>query len=162
MHIATNANQNEPIAIIGLGGIFPGSNTVREFFCNVLRKRCFVRNLPEWLWEREVFFDEDRTATLKSYSYLGALLGDIEIDLSPFRIPPTVAKQISLNQKLALICARKAFADSGYLERDFDHNRTGAIIAAGAGELWEKHSEAVFSRRLRSRMEKQCGLPVLM
>lgn len=159
MHKEADINQNEPIAIIGLAGIFPGSNTVTEFFRNVLRKRCFVRELPNWLWEQELFFAQDRASPLKSYSHLGALLGDIEIDLTPFRIPPTVAKQMSLNQKLALICAREAFADARYLERDFDRERTGLIIAAAGGELWEMHNETIFARRLRARMEELCRNP---
>ena len=114
-------NPDEAIAIIGLSGIFPGSKTVQEYFRNILRKRCFIRELPDWHWEREIFFDPDAGKPLKSYSHIGALMGDMNFDLTPFRIPPTVAEQMSWDQKLALVCAQEALADAGYLEREFDH-----------------------------------------
>jgi len=159
MYKEADINQHEPIAIIGLSGIFPGSSTVTEFFRNVLRKRCFVRELPDWLWEKEIYFAEDPAEALRTYSHLGALLGNIEIDLSPFHIPPIVAKQISLNQKLALVCAHEVFADAGYHERDFDRKRTGVIIAATAGELWERHLETTVVHRLFERLKKLCQNP---
>src|SRR5664280_2830744 len=112
-------HQDESIAIIGLAGIFPGSTTIRQFFENTLRKRCFVRELPDWLWDQSVFYSKDSTEPLKSYSHIGALLGDMDIDLRPFRIPPAVATHMSLNQKLALQCAREALLDAGYAEGSF-------------------------------------------
>ena len=146
--------RSEPIAIVGLSGIFPGSTTVREFFRNALRKRCFVRELPDWQWERDIYFAEDRRAPLKIYSLLGALLGDLDMDLAPFRIPPATAVQMSRNQKLALLCSREALADAGYLDRDFDRERVGVFLAMRGGDLVETTLETIFTRRFRARMEK--------
>ena len=114
MHSDTSPQQDplkqrtsEAIAVIGMSGYFPGSVTVQDFFRNVLQKRCFVRDVPAWLWEQDLYYSEDSSEPLTSYSRLGGLLQDLEIDLTRFRIPPTVAAQLSGNQKLALICAKK-------------------------------------------------------
>ena len=144
---------SEPIAVIGMSGYFPGSVTVQEFFCNVLRKRCFVREVPDWLWEQELYYSEDTTDPLTSYSRLGALLQDLDIDLTRFRIPPAVAAQMSGNQKLALICAEEALVDAGCVGGNFDRDRFGVILAAVGGDLGETHIETMLSRRVRSRLE---------
>jgi aspartate racemase len=147
--------QRPAIAIVGLAGIFPGSATVAEYFRNVLRQRCFVRELPEWTWEAGIFHAPERSVPLSTTSRLGAVVGDDlpELDLADFRIPPAVARQMSRNQKLALVCARRALDDAGYLARPFDRERAGVVIAAIAGELVEGSMEAVLARRLRHRME---------
>ncbi len=149
-----NPAPGEPIAIVGLAAYFPGSFTVAEFFRNTLRKRCFVRELPEWLWERDLFFSEDHSSPFKTYSHIGGLLGDFDPDLSGFAIPPAVVDQMSRNQKLALLCARDALADAGYLERDFDRENAMVILAAMAGDGIFGRITALHSLRMKARMER--------
>jgi amino acid adenylation domain-containing protein len=143
----------EPIAVVGLSALLPGSTTVAEFWRNVLRNRCFVRDLPEWVWEQDAFYAADPVQPLASYSRLGALLGDVDLDVTSFRIPPTVAAQMSRNQKLALICAREALHDAGYLDRAFDRERTGVVFAAVAGDMLEQNLQTLHSERLRRRLQ---------
>ncbi|MBN1271580.1 MAG: amino acid adenylation domain-containing protein [Candidatus Aminicenantes bacterium] len=142
----------EPVAIIGMAGIFPGSQTVQEFFHNTLRKRCFVRELPDWVWEQDVFFSSDRSASMRSYSRIGAMLGEFDVDLSSFRIPPAVAEGMSLDQKLALVCARETLRDAGYLNREFNRERTGVIVAAAGGHT--ASLDGIAEKRFRKRIEK--------
>lgn len=84
---AQSATQ-EPIAVIELSGYFPGSSTLEELFRNILRKRCFIRDLPAALWEQNLFYSEDPATPSTSYSRLGALVADLPLDMTPFRIPP--------------------------------------------------------------------------
>lgn len=147
----------ESIAIIGLGAIVPGSTTVSELFRNFLNKRCFIRDLPEGLWEREVFFSEDRDAAVRTYSALGALLGDVDLDMSGLRIPPTVARRMGRSQKLALLCARQALGDAGFLDgasgRGFDRERTGVIMAAvPGGDAADANQGAIHAERFRAQL----------
>jgi len=145
------------IAIIGIAGFFPGSRTIRQFYDNALRSRCFVRDIPEWLWEKELFFDENHDKPLASYSQLAGLLDDLNLDVSRFRIPPHVAAYMSRNQKLALLCTEEALKDAGYLTKEFNRERTGVVIGAWAGETQEQYFEATLSRRLRSRLTQLAG-----
>jgi amino acid adenylation domain-containing protein len=154
-----SSSEHEALAIIGLAGIYPGSTTVRQFFENVLHKRCFIRDLPNWLWDQSLFYSDDPTEPLKSYSRIGALIGDVDIDLIPFRIPPAVAAHMSLNQKLALICARDALIDSGYTEGSFDRERVGVIMAAVTGEGTESWMEAILLKRVRAKLESLASNP---
>jgi 3-oxoacyl-(acyl-carrier-protein) synthase/malonyl CoA-acyl carrier protein transacylase len=147
------------VAIVGAAGIFPGSRTTRQFFENTLRLRCFVREIPDWLWEQEIFYDADRDAPLASYTRLAGLLGDMDLDVSRFRIPPSVAAYMSRNQKLAMICTEAALRDAGYLDRGFNREKTGVVIGAVVGESAEKYAETLFSRRLRARFDKLAQTP---
>jgi acyl transferase domain-containing protein len=147
------------VAVVGVAGMFPGSGTTRQFFENTLRLRCFVRDIPDWLWEQEIFYDEDPDAPLASYSRLAGLLGDMELDVSRFRIPPSVAAYMSRNQKLALICTEAAIRDAGYLDRGFNREKTGVVIGAVVGESAQKYEETLFSRRLRAQLGKLAHTP---
>ncbi len=147
------------VAVVGAAGIFPGSRTTRQFFENTLRLRCFVRDIPDWLWEQEIFYDEDRDAPLASYARLAGLLGDMDLDVSRFRIPPSVAAYMSRNQKLALICTEAALRDAGCLDRGFNREKTGVMIGAVVGESAEKYAETLFSRRLRARLGRLAQTP---
>ena len=59
---------------------------------------------------------------------------------------------MSRNQKLALVCARRALDDAGYQRREFDRARTGVIMAAAPGELAEITDEIVQTRRVHARL----------
>lgn len=159
MNKQTNSPRNSPVAIIGLAGVFPGSTTVAEFFRNVLRKRCFVREVPDWLWDLDAFYSQDPQVPLKTYTKLASLVGDVDLDLGAFSIPPAVADHMSRNQKLALLCARDALADAGYLEREFDRERAGVILAAIGGELLTVTMESLFGCLFSARLEKLARNP---
>jgi len=153
-------SSNEPIAIIGIGSIFPGSTTTAGFFRNILRKRCFIADLPEWAMPRDLYLSADPDEPLKSYSGIGALLGKRPPDVTEFRIPPVAAKQMDRTQKLALICARDALADAGYLDGQFDRDRVGVFVANSRGGRKSYRTAATFERmrdraRLRALAEEQ-------
>ncbi len=103
---------SESIAIVGVGSIFPGSTTTAGYFRNLLRKRCFVGDLPDRAFARDIFLSADPDEPFRSHSGIAALLDEWPLDLSDFRIPPVAAKQMDRAQKLALVCARDAFADA--------------------------------------------------
>jgi len=145
---------NKAIAIIGVGAVFPGSETLSQYYENILRNRCFVREIPEWLWEQDIFYNENRDRHLKSYCKLAGLLGDIDMDVSHFRIPPRVANYMSRNQKLALMCTEEALRDSGYLTKSFNRDKTGVILGAVVGDSAEQIAETILGRRFHHRLKK--------
>ncbi len=124
---------SEPIAIVGVGCRFPGSDTLAEYFRNILRKRCFITDIPNWAVERDIYLSSDPDEPLTSDSGIGAFLDKRPPNVTEFKIPPVAAAQMDRTQKLALVCARDALADAGYLERSFDRSRASVMIANSVG-----------------------------
>jgi 3-oxoacyl-(acyl-carrier-protein) synthase/malonyl CoA-acyl carrier protein transacylase/NAD(P)H-dependent flavin oxidoreductase YrpB (nitropropane dioxygenase family)/phosphopantetheinyl transferase len=151
--IATETTTSEPIAVIGVGALMPGAPNAPEFFRNILRRRCFVREIPGDLWETGVFLDPSRDQPLTTYSSLAGLVGKVAFDSGAFRIPPNVAEQMDRSQKLALLACQEALEDAGYLEREFDRGRFGVILGNSmGGDAADRSAQAVHSKRMASRL----------
>lgn len=137
------------VAIIGVGGVLPGAHSVDQFFRNNLHQRCFIRDVPAWLWDQDIFYSADRSTPNSAYATIAALIEDPDLDLSWFRIPPAVSRMMSRSQKLALICARTALDDAGLLTSDsFDRDRASVIVAAISGDNVSAASHASLTEEL--------------
>ena len=88
----------------------PGSRTLKGYFHNILKKRCFIREIPDWLWEQELFYSENRDREVSSYSKLAALLEEFQEDYDFLAIPPATLKTMSYPQLLSLLCTRDALS----------------------------------------------------
>jgi acyl transferase domain-containing protein len=80
-----------PIAILGMAGILPGADTLAGYLRNVLRQRCFVRDLPAGSWEEEIFHAAERSVPLTRPTRLGVVIGadPPELDLANATLPAT-------------------------------------------------------------------------
>lgn len=147
------APAREPVAIIGVGAVLPGSLGAPEFFRNLMRGRCFVRDVPGNRWERPIFLSPDRDLPLHSYSGIAGLVGEVPFDSGAFRIPPNVARSMDRSQVFALLAAREALEDGGYLERPFDRSRVGVVLGNSmGGDAADRSAEAVHQRRMAARL----------
>ena len=61
---------------------------------NSLQKRCFIRDVPDWLWPTDLYLSDDPESLNQSYSGVGALMNDRDPDLDEFQIPPRVAEEM--------------------------------------------------------------------
>ncbi|MBF0548289.1 MAG: SDR family NAD(P)-dependent oxidoreductase [Candidatus Riflebacteria bacterium] len=125
----------DTIAVIGMGCVFPGSSDPNEYFGNILAKRNFIQQMPEKRLDSSVFYHPDKSVPVTTYSRIGAFLGEVNFDPTTYRVPPRAADAMDLAQKLALICARQALLDSGYLEsgKSFSHEKVGVMIGNSMG-----------------------------
>ncbi|NLI79063.1 MAG: hypothetical protein GX442_21800, partial [Candidatus Riflebacteria bacterium] len=123
----------EPIAIIGVGCVFPGSPDPAAYFRNIVQGRCFVQTLPTDRLDPEIWYDPDRTAPVGTYTRVGAWVDGFVFDPVPFRIPPRVAARLDLTQRFALVAARQALDSAGLLTRAFDRERAAVIVGNSMG-----------------------------
>ena len=131
----------------------PGSSTLKGYFHNILKKRCFIREIPDWLWEQELFYSENRDREASSYSKLAALLEEFQEDYDFLAIPPATLKTMSYPQLLSLLCTRDALDDAGLLSSDFDREKAGVFVAATSGcDVAEAQGESFLTRRLFHRL----------
>ncbi len=133
-------NHQNPIAIVGIGSLFPEAKTVGEFWDNIVsRKNCIIEIVDEdprfeGYWNPKDFFDPDPSAPDKTYSKVGAFIPEVEFDSIEFGIPPINLESISTTQLMAMLVAKQALADAGYT-RDQSmasiRDKTGVILGVG-------------------------------
>ncbi|MCL2482188.1 MAG: nitronate monooxygenase, partial [Propionibacteriaceae bacterium] len=108
---------DEPIAIIGMAGVFPDAEDVDSYWRNMLMGRDSVTEVPAARWNTDVFYRPDSTDTDFVVSKWGAFLQAIQFDPIEFGIPPISVKSIEPSQLISLLVAKRALQDAGYADR---------------------------------------------
>jgi acyl transferase domain-containing protein/NAD(P)H-dependent flavin oxidoreductase YrpB (nitropropane dioxygenase family)/NAD(P)-dependent dehydrogenase (short-subunit alcohol dehydrogenase family) len=126
---------NEPIGIIGMECIFPGSPDVESFWANILEGRDLITEVPAERWNADLYYRKGSTAERgKTPSKWGGFIDEIAFDPLQYGIPPQSLAAIEPVQLLSLEVASRALADAGYGEgRHFDGEKTSVIFGAEAG-----------------------------
>jgi len=130
------SGQFTPVAIVGMGGLFPGAANLTEFWENILDKKDCIEDVPGDFWDITPFYDPDPLAPDKTYCKRGGFLPEVEFDAMEFGIPPKNLESISMNQLLALKVAQHALLDAGMIGTDpiaYDKEKVGVILGAGCG-----------------------------
>lgn len=120
------ANDSGDIAIIGMACTFPGARDVEAFWSNILRGDDAVTEVPRDRWDPDVYFG-------RSTSKWGGFLPALDVDPLAYGIPPSAMGSIDPAQLVSLETARRALADAGYANRDFDREHTSVVFGAEAG-----------------------------
>lgn len=125
-----------PIAVIGIGCLFPGSRNVREFWNTIVNGVDCIGEVPPTHWSKGDYFDADPKAPDHVYCTRGGFLPEIDFDPASFGIPPANLDATDTSQLLGLVVARDALEDAGYLDRPFDRDRAAVILGVtGTQEL---------------------------
>ncbi|MFP4445013.1 MAG: beta-ketoacyl synthase N-terminal-like domain-containing protein, partial [Desulfosudaceae bacterium] len=122
------------IAVIGIAGFFPDAPDLAAYWRNIIRKTVSIREIPPERWDFRHYYDPDSRQPDAIVSKWGAFLPDIPFDPLQFGIPPKALPFIETTQLLILESTRLALADAGYLEREFDRERTAVFVGTGAGQ----------------------------
>ena len=136
----------EPIAIVGMGCLFPGAQGHRQFQGLLRRGDDAVREVPPGYWDADALIDrregagtKDELGLDRTYCGRGGFLDPVDFDPTEFGIPPTILEATDTAQLLGLLTARMALEDAGYhgeAAREFDRSRTSVILGVtGALEL---------------------------
>jgi acyl transferase domain-containing protein len=124
-----------PIAIIGMAGVFPEAKNLREYWNNILNKIDCIVDVPLSRWDIDDYYDPDPTAPDKTYCKRGGFIPDIDFDPLEFGLPPNILEVTDVSQLISLVIARDAMADAGYSDAaDALRERTGVILGVGGGQ----------------------------
>lgn len=116
-----------PIAVIGMACIFPQAPDLQTFWNNILQGVDAIGE-PVENWGAQRYLDAGRIKT-----QYGGFLGDLyRFDPREFGIMPNSVDGGETDHYLALLVARDALADAGYLRPDADHLETGIILGHSA------------------------------
>ena len=104
--------QREPIAVIGVSALFPGSTDSRGFWYDILAGTDLVSDVPASHWLIDDYYDPDPSAPDKTYSKRGAFLSATEFDAMAWGVPPTIVPATDTCQLLALVVAQRVLEDA--------------------------------------------------
>ncbi|MCJ7773572.1 MAG: polyketide-type polyunsaturated fatty acid synthase PfaA, partial [Desulfobacterales bacterium] len=131
-------NQLIPIAIIGVGCLFPKAEGLKNYWRLLFHGVDGITDIPDTHWSPEEYFDQDPKTPDHTYCKRGGFLSPVSFDPSEFGIPPSSLEATDTSQILGLVAAKMALEDSGYGEngRSFDREKTSVILGVtGTQEL---------------------------
>jgi len=128
---------DEPIAIVGMGAMFPEAPSLEAFWRLLRTAKDAVKDVPASHWSVADYYDADPHAPDKTYAKRGAFLAPHAFDPTEFGIPPSILEATDTSQLLGLVVARMALEDAGYGEgRAWDRSRASVILGVtGTQEL---------------------------
>jgi len=141
--------KDEPIAIIGMAGIFPGADNVEEYWRNNLIGRDCITEVPPERWDPSIFYDPDTPDTDYVASKWGGFLAPQEFNPLEFGIAPNTIGSVEPSQLLSLLVAARALDDAGIDFKTADLTETSVIFGTEAtGELASSYGSRVGLRQM--------------
>lgn len=129
--------QNIPVAIIGMGGLFPKSPGLKEYWRLLFHGEDGITEVPETHWSPEDYFDENPKKPDHVHCTRGGFLSPISFNPAEFGILPASLEAIDTSQLLGLVASKMALEDAGYgKNRTFNRDKTSVILGVtGTQEL---------------------------
>nr|WP_226001950.1 SDR family NAD(P)-dependent oxidoreductase [Paenibacillus sp. BJ-4] len=157
------ASGSEEIAIIGLSGMYPNADNIREFWSNLRDGKDCITEIPKDRWDHSMHFDEDRNKSGKTYSKWGGFINGVDqFDPLFFNISPREAEIIDPQERLFLKCVYETIEDAGYtrealeLERGLGLERNVGVFV---GVMYEEYQLYGAQEQARGRMIAVPGNP---
>ncbi|WP_434628779.1 SDR family NAD(P)-dependent oxidoreductase [Chromobacterium sp. CV08] len=123
-----------PIAVIGLAALMPKSNSLSDYWTNILNETDCLERVPSSRWPLAEYFDADPAAPDRTYSDRGGFVPDLAFDPLLFGLPPNTLSSTDAAQLYALAVGRQALLDAGYNPdpngpgRKLPNSRSGIVL----------------------------------
>ena len=110
----TTATPGTPLAIIGIGCLFPKAADPTAYWANIREGIDAITGIPSTHWSVEEYFDQDQKAPDRTYGRRGGFLSPVPFNPLEFNIPPNILEAVDTSQLLGLVAAGQALRDAGY------------------------------------------------
>jgi len=118
-----------PLAIIGIGCLFPRAADARAYWMNIKNGVDGIAPVPATHWNPADYLDPDPKSPDRTYASRGGFLDPVDFRPLDFGIAPNDLEATDTSQLLGLVAARQALQDAGYgADRTFDRNRVSVIL----------------------------------
>lgn len=104
------------LAIVGMGGLFPGAPDLRKYWENILLNRRFISEIPPSRWGQADYRDADRAKTDKTYTWHAGVIDYFRfdsLDCLKFRLSPKAAIETDRTHLLLLKAVGQALESAG-------------------------------------------------
>ncbi|BDD04922.1 beta-ketoacyl synthase N-terminal-like domain-containing protein [Aureibacter tunicatorum] len=122
-------NKKEKIAVIGMGGLFPGSETLDGFWQNLLDNKDLVTKSDEGTFgtSPEGFYHTEKGKLDKCYALRGGYVRNFQFDAEDYLLPSNLLAKQDDQFKWSLHVAKEALKHSGYWKKD-TLEKSGVIL----------------------------------
>jgi acyl transferase domain-containing protein/enoyl-CoA hydratase/carnithine racemase/acyl carrier protein len=127
--------EREPIAVIGMAGMFPQAKNLDEYWNNIAHGRNCVGEIPRHRWDIDACYQAGDPAPGKTNSrWMGHLEEYDLFDPQFFDISPKEAMSMDPQQRVYLQTAWHAIEHAGYDPRSLSGSRCGVFVGCGPGD----------------------------
>lgn len=127
--------QMKPLAIVGIGCLFPKANNAEEYWANIREGVDAITEIPETHWKPSDYYDADKSAPDMTYGKRGGFINPMDFNPLLYGLSPNNIEATDTTQLLGMMVARQALLDAGYSTgkeagdgREFDRDRTSVIL----------------------------------
>ena len=147
------------IAIIGMGGVFPGANNVKQYWKNIVEGGTFIKDMPKELWDIDSYYSPDKSQIDKQYTKKGAFIEGFEFPYRKYKYPPNTLKAVDPAQRIALESTREALEDAGITPNSSDLDEAVTVLGVSGVDDYA-HASAYLRRHnyfdlLRKQLERK-------
>ncbi len=137
---AARRQENEPIAVVGIGCRFPGGAGSPDAFWDLLREgRDAVREVPADRWDIDAFYDPDPDRPARMSVRSGGFLDEIAgFDAPFFGISPREATSMDPQQRLLLEVAWEALEHAGIAADRLAGSPTGVYVGVCNSDYFQR------------------------
>jgi polyketide synthase PksN len=126
------AKEYEPVAVIGMSGVFPQARDLQELWKNLVEGKDCITEIPPSRWDwREYYGDPQKEPNKTNIIWGGFIEGVDEFDPLFFGISPREAGLMDPQQRLLMIHAWKAIEDAGYSAQSLSGTKTAIFVGTG-------------------------------
>ncbi len=126
---------DEPIAVIGMSGVFPDSPDIDSLWDHLVNHRDMVREVEPWRWDPSIHYSPERPGTSGTDCKWQGMVPDVDrFDPLFFSISPKEAEVMDPQQRLLLQEAWRAVEDAGYTPTQLSSGTCGVYIGANHGD----------------------------
>ncbi|ODU07547.1 MAG: hypothetical protein ABS81_00045 [Pseudonocardia sp. SCN 72-86] len=158
---------DEPIAIVGMAGLFPMAKNYRDYWQNILDAVDCTTEVPPTHWRPEDHFDPEPSTDPAdpdtTYCTRGGFVPPTEFAPGEFGLPPNQLEVTTTVQLLSLVVARDLLRDAGAVTDDgdaswYDPARTGITLGV-TGPMPLTHPMAArLETPVLKEVVRSCGL----
>ena len=112
MSLGASAAGQVPLAIVGIGCLFPKAGNAGAFWLNIKNGVDGIGPVPPTHWNPEDYFDPDPKAPDRTYAARGGFIEPVDFHPLDFGIAPNDLEATDTAQLLGLVAARQALADA--------------------------------------------------
>lgn len=131
--------KKEPLAVVGIGCNFPGSNSPEDFWSLLQNGEDAVSEIPSDRWNTKKYFDADPSVKGKIYSKAGGFIDTVKFfDNDFFSISPREALNMDPQQRRLLELSWEALERAAIDPQTLKGSKTGVYVGVTTNDYGEQ------------------------
>lgn len=132
------SKKDNGIAVIGIGGLMPGSENLTVFWENLMNGKDLVTEIPDTRWNYQKYENKEDRDSNKVTCKWGAFVPDVDkFDAEFFGISPREAESMDPQQRIMLQVVWSTIENAGYNPKVLSGQEVGVYIGATTMDYME-------------------------